>query len=114
MLFTIVVSCHFALFGVVFRYFAIWLFAFIVLFKIPRSKNPTCEHAAIAARQRGQGGMIISGRRDEDWMDFRDIYYFFKLKKQLSEALAKQADVQKQVDVTNKPSPPKAKHSNLL
>ena len=58
------------------------------------------HRARIAPRQRGQSDMIISGRRDEDWMDLRDIEHFFKLKKQLSEALAKQADVQKQVDVT--------------
>ena len=56
--------------------------------------------AAMATCPINKKGIIISGRRDEDWMDFRDIEHFLKLRKQLSEALAKKADLEKQVAVT--------------
>lgn len=65
-----------------------------------RSSDARPHRAAIDSRQSNQSNMIISGHREEDWMDFRDIDQLFKLKKQLNEALAKQANVQKQVNVT--------------
>ena len=75
--------------------------------KNPRSKTTQGSfdkgpsRAAIATCPINQSrGIIISGRRDEDWMDFRDIEHFLKLKKQLSEALAKKVDLEKQVAVT--------------
>ena len=55
--------------------------------------------AAMATCPINRRGIIISGRRDEDWMDFRDIEHFLELRKQLSEALAKKADLEKQVAV---------------
>ena len=56
--------------------------------------------AAMATCPINQRGIIISGRRDEDWMDFKDIARFLELREQLSEALAKKADLEKQVAVT--------------
>lgn len=74
--------------------------------KSPRSKttqgssDTRPSRAEIATCPMNQRGIIISGRRDEDWMDFTDIEHFLKLRKQLSEALAKKADLEKQVAVT--------------
>ena len=57
------------------------------------SSDARPQHAANASHQRSRSDMIISGRREEDWMDFRDIDQLFKLKKQL-------ADAQKQIIMT--------------
>lgn len=76
------------------------------------SKNPAGSKAtqgSFDARPRwaamptcpvNQRGIIISGHRDEDWMDFKDIARFLELREQLNEALAKKADLEKQVAVT--------------
>ena len=74
--------------------------------KNPRSKathgsfDARPSRAAIATCEMNQRGHIISGHRDDDWMDFRDIEHFLKLRKQLHEALVKKADLEKQVAVT--------------
>ncbi|KAL9974837.1 hypothetical protein ACROYT_G011930 [Oculina patagonica] len=68
--------------------------------KTQGSSDARPHRAVIPFRHRNPSDMIISNRREEDWMDFRDIDQLFKLKKQLDEALVKQADVQKQVNVT--------------
>ena len=57
------------------------------------SSDARPQHAANASHQRSRSDMIISGRREEDWMDFRDIDQLFKLKKQLT-------DAQKQIIMT--------------
>lgn len=48
-----------------------------------------------ASRQIRQNGIIISAPHEDDFLDFKDIEIHYKLKKQLSEAQAKLADLQK-------------------
>jgi len=75
------------------------------------SKNPwrkathgSCDtrpsRATIVNGQMNLRGVKISGHRDDDWMDFREIEHFLKLRKQLHEALSKKADLEKQVTLT--------------
>jgi len=74
--------------------------------KNPRSKTTQVSfdkrpsRAAIATCPMNQSDIIISGHRDEDWMDFTDIEHHLKLRKQLREALAEKAELEKRVSVT--------------
>jgi len=74
--------------------------------KIPRSKttqgsfDTRPSRAAIVTCPMNQGDIIISGHRDEDWMDFTDIEQYLKLRKQLREALAEKADLERRLSET--------------